>query len=109
MNFKNKRTVRLQVYEPYFTQLVCLIDDIHEGFATNLQAASALSARELRTALMIKNGMTNQEIASQLHLALETVKAHRRNIRKKLGITGTKCTLSAYLQSLDDDMPNPSH
>ena len=92
-----------QIYEPYLAHLICVLDDIQEGFATTLQATTSLSARELRTALMIKHGMTNQEIASYLHLALETVKAHRRNIRKKLGITGTKCTLSAYLQALDDD------
>jgi DNA-binding CsgD family transcriptional regulator len=94
---------QLQIYEPSLTQLLHLIDDIHAGFPTNLPASPSLSVRELRTALMIKNGMTNQEIASHLHIALETVKAHRRNIRKKLGITGTKCTLGAYLQALDDD------
>jgi DNA-binding NarL/FixJ family response regulator len=94
---------QLQGYESSLSQLAALIDDIHTGTAEGLRATTLLSAREIRTALMIKNGMTNQEIASQLHIALETVKAHRRNIRKKLGITGTKCTLSSYLQSLQDD------
>ena len=101
---KLRQDQTMQVYESHLAQLSRLMDDIQSGYATHLQASSSLSVREWRTALMIKNGMTNQEIASQLHIALETVKAHRRNIRKKLGLTGTKCTLSAYLQSLDEDV-----
>jgi hypothetical protein len=34
-----------------------------------------------------------------LHVAPTTVKTHRRNIRKKLGITGAKKRLHAYFQT----------
>jgi LuxR family maltose regulon positive regulatory protein len=44
-----------------------------------------LSARELEVLQLIADGMTNQEIASRLYLALNTVKAHTRNIYGKLG------------------------
>jgi LuxR family maltose regulon positive regulatory protein len=45
-----------------------------------------LSARELEVLQLIADGMTNQEIASRLYLALNTVKAHTRNIYGKLGV-----------------------
>jgi DNA-binding CsgD family transcriptional regulator len=76
------------------------IEDISCGFVTRLQNNNALSMREIRIALMVKDNLTNQEIADYLRITPETVKTHRRNIRRKLGITGTKSELDAYLRSL---------
>ena len=45
-----------------------------------------LSERELTVLQLIADGLTNQEIASRLFLALNTVKAHTRNIYGKLGV-----------------------
>ena len=45
-----------------------------------------LSEREVEVLQLIANGLTNQEIAVQLFLALNTVKAHTRNIYSKLGV-----------------------
>ncbi|MCB9423163.1 MAG: response regulator transcription factor, partial [Ardenticatenaceae bacterium] len=45
-----------------------------------------LSDRELEVLELIADGLTNQEIATQLFLALNTVKAHTRNIYSKLGV-----------------------
>jgi LuxR family maltose regulon positive regulatory protein len=45
-----------------------------------------LSERELEVLQLIAEGLTNPEIASQLFLALNTVKAHTRNIYGKLGV-----------------------
>jgi LuxR family maltose regulon positive regulatory protein len=45
-----------------------------------------LSERELEVLQLIAEGLTNQEIASRLFLALNTVKAHSRNIYGKLGV-----------------------
>ena len=53
--------------------------------------------------MMIKNGMTTEDTALNLHISPETVKTHRRNMRKKLGLIGTGDRLQAYFQSLDDD------
>lgn len=43
-----------------------------------------LSQRELEVLQLIAGGLTNQEIADQLYLALNTVKVHTRNIYGKL-------------------------
>jgi LuxR family maltose regulon positive regulatory protein len=44
-----------------------------------------LSEREIEVLQLIAEGLTNQEVASRLFLALSTVKVHTRNIYGKLG------------------------
>lgn len=46
-----------------------------------------LSERELEVLQLIAQGLTNQEIATQLYLSLHTVKVHVRNISAKLDAT----------------------
>ena len=46
----------------------------------------SLSERELEILQLIAEGLTNPDIASQLYLSLNTVKAHTRNIYGKLGV-----------------------
>jgi LuxR family maltose regulon positive regulatory protein len=45
-----------------------------------------LSEREIEVLELISEGLTNPEIAARLYLALNTVKAHTRNIYGKLGV-----------------------
>ena len=58
-----------------------------------------LSNAELRVATMIKNGFTSPEIARLLSISLDTVKTHRKHIRRKLNISNTKINLTTYLRS----------
>jgi DNA-binding CsgD family transcriptional regulator len=95
-----KKEQNMSRYRQHIALLLKHIEDISSGFATRLQMDNGLSMGELRVALMVKNGLTNEEIAEYLHITPETVKTHRRNIRRKLGITGERSDLNAYLQSL---------
>ena len=61
-----------------------------------------LSEQEMRVALMIKNGLTNQQIADMLCISLHTVKTHRKHIRNKFNITNPKTNLVSYLTSRFD-------
>lgn len=45
-----------------------------------------LSEREKQVAFHITNGLTNAEIAEQINISLHTVRTHRKNIYKKLGV-----------------------
>ncbi len=54
--------------------------------AANTALIEPLSERELEVLQLIADGLTNPEIASQLYIALNTVKAHTRNIYGKLGV-----------------------
>jgi len=94
---------RLQPYQARLTLLVHAIEEAVAGLATHLSVIPALSVREMRLAVMIKNGMSSEEIASSLHISPETVKTHRRNIRKKLGLIGRGDQLRAYFRSLEAD------
>jgi DNA-binding NarL/FixJ family response regulator len=45
-----------------------------------------LTPRELEILRFIGNGLSNQAIATQLNLSIHTVRAHRSNIMRKLGV-----------------------
>lgn len=93
-------------YENHLEMLRTYIEDAAFDLTTDLPAVAGLSAQELRIAYMIKTGLTLREIAGRLHVSPETVKTHRRNIRKKLGLQGTRRNLHAYLQSLSPPAPS---
>ena len=57
-----------------------------------------LTETEMKIAAMVKNKMGTKEIAKIMYVSLETVKAHRKNIRRKLKISNTKQKLSEYLE-----------
>jgi FixJ family two-component response regulator len=97
-----KKDRGMKAYESQLALLSSYIDDITSGLSTNLHVNTALSFRELRVALMIENDMTTEEIAAHLCISPETVKTHRRNIRKKLGIAGTRHQLHTYLRSIEN-------
>ena len=92
---------RLQAYEVHLAMLGQAIEDAVTGLATHFATLPSLSTREMRIALMIKNGMTTEDIAMNLHISPETVKTHRRNIRKKLGLIGNGDQLRVYFRSLE--------
>jgi PAS domain S-box-containing protein len=95
-----------------------LSDLIPEGSKAH-EVIAVLSATELRLALMIKNGFTSDQIAGRLHMSPHTIKTHRRNIRKKLGLHNSKVNLSSYLKLKfskdspfflkDDAIPSQDH
>jgi DNA-binding NarL/FixJ family response regulator len=47
-----------------------------------------LSGAEQRVALLVKDGMSNREIASTLFIQPGTVEFHLTNIYRKLGVSG---------------------
>lgn len=98
---KLRRDDHLKRYESHLTSLVGYMEDLTSGLAAHSYIAASLSFTELRVASMIKNGMTNDEIAGQLHISSDTVKTHRKNIRRKLKIVGSGSNLRSYLQSLE--------
>jgi DNA-binding NarL/FixJ family response regulator len=48
--------------------------------------ADSLTARELQVALLLDEGLSNQQIARRLQLELSTVKHHVHHILRKLGV-----------------------
>ena len=56
-----------------------------------------LTRTEMRVCYLVQTGYASKEIAEKMHIAFETVQVHRRNIRRKLGLTGRNVNLHAFL------------
>jgi PAS domain S-box-containing protein len=78
--------------------LSALLADLTPEGSKAHEVIAALSVTELRVALMVKKGFSSEQIATLLNTSLHTVKTHRRNIRKKLGLHNSKMNLSSYLK-----------
>ena len=61
-----------------------------------------LTVREIETARLILQGFSSKAIAQQLGISPETVKVHRRNVYRKLGISSQTQLLSIYLKQLNE-------
>ena len=48
-----------------------------------------LTNREQNILLQLAQGKSNKDVASQLDISVRTVETHRRNIKRKLGISST--------------------
>ena len=90
--FCQKRQADLELVINYLNEII-------HGSTFYHNIDSQLSDQELRVTLMIKNGLTSQQIADLLCISLYTVKTHRKNIRKKLKIDNTDINLISYLKS----------
>ena len=78
------------------------LDKIVAPFTSKLFYRSLkLTPSEIKLANFIKDGRTTKEIAALMNLSENTIKAHRYNIRKKLGLKRKKINLRSYLRSLN--------
>jgi len=52
-------------------------------------AREALTGREQTVLLQLAKGQSNKEVAAVLDISVRTVETHRKNIKRKLGISST--------------------
>ena len=85
-----KREADLEALEAHLNILV-------SDLSLDSEIDTSLTDQEMNVAVMIKNGLTSQKIAKILCVSLNTIKTHRKNIRKKLKIQNSKLNLTSYL------------
>jgi DNA-binding CsgD family transcriptional regulator len=61
---------------------------------------AVLTPMEMRIAAMIKDGVKSEDIARLQFVSIDTIKSHRSNIRKKLGLKNKQINLTSYLNSI---------
>ena len=88
---------RIKRFWPEIHSMAEYLSGITTKNELHLKIISVLTETEMKIAAMVKNKMTSKEIASVMYISLETVKAHRKNIRRKLKIHNTHHKLSEYL------------
>jgi len=88
----------LRSYRTDLDLLSSYIKDLNPGLAEEMGISGSLSATESRIAAMIKLGMTSRDIARNLYISPETVKTHRKNIRRKLKLQGSGINLQSFLK-----------
>ena len=77
------------------------LEEIISPFSQKLSSNyMKFSSKEIQIANLIKEGKKNKEIMEIMNIAFDTVKAHRRNIRKKLGIYNKAANLRNKLLSM---------
>ena len=55
----------------------------------NVGAREALTGREQTILLQVAQGKSNKDVAGELEISVRTVETHRKNIKRKLGISST--------------------
>lgn len=74
------------------------LEELVSSFGSKLiENTVKLTTREIEICNMVKNGLTNKEIAKLLNISLGTTKRHRSNIRRKLGIVNSDKNLASFL------------
>ena len=78
------------------------LKEIVSPFARNFSSSYyRLTPQEIKIANQIKQGKTSKEIAIIMNLSPKTIEFHRRNIRRKLGLIGSKENLRTRLSFLE--------
>ncbi|MHC4717062.1 MAG: helix-turn-helix transcriptional regulator [Planctomycetota bacterium] len=93
----------------YVTLLRQSLQEIASPFLTQISRNHmVLTPSEIAICTMIRNGLSTKEIAQLRCISLATVRRHRENVRRKLGLRNRKVNLATYLQASFTEEPAPA-
>ncbi len=97
---KIKRESSTDVRNTYLNLMRDQLINLTAGFSKELDGRFLrLTRTEMKICRLIQAGLASKEIAQKMNISFETVQAHRRNIRNKLGLRGRKVNLHTLLIS----------
>lgn len=86
--------------EIYLSILKANISELTSSLVQNIATKfTRLTPSEIQVANLVKLGKRTKEIAQIMHLSPGTINIHRKNIRKKLGLTNKKENLQTFLSA----------
>ena len=88
------------VSQKYIKLLYHYLEELSLSFGRKITQSNKLSPREVEICSTIKGGLSSKEISELLNISYKTIDKHRRNIRKKLGISKKRVNLVTFLQKL---------
>jgi len=92
----------------YVTLLRQSLQEIASPFLTQMSREHMqLTPVEIAISTMIRNGLSTKEIAQLRCISAATVRRHRENIRRKLGLKNRRVNLTTYLQASFATEPGP--
>ncbi|MFW5837063.1 MAG: PAS domain S-box protein [Desulfovibrionaceae bacterium] len=98
-----KRMVRetdRDVRAGYSNLIMRRLAELTDGADDELDAGLLeLTPTELEVCRRIQAGMSSKHLARDMNSSFETIQTHRKNIRRKLGLTGRSKSLFSYLQN----------
>ena len=87
---KIRSDTRMARYAIEMDLIINMLQNIAFGACPTAPLSASLTTAQARVASLIKKGLTTDKIAEQLFISVDTVKTHRKNIRKKLNITNSQ-------------------
>ena len=101
---KLKKTGLSSLQLSYVNVMLSNLKDVISSFPNHLSYKyTDLTPAEIQIANLIKQGKSSKEVSEVLGLSPRTVEAHRRNMRKKLGIRSHGTNLRTYLVSINNE------
>ncbi|KPA11764.1 LuxR family transcriptional regulator [Candidatus Magnetomorum sp. HK-1] len=73
---------------------------LNSSIVTQKMKHFRLSISEIRIVMFLITGLSSKEIAQSLGLSFQTIKTHRKNIRKKMGLTNKQTSIIDCLLDL---------
>jgi DNA-binding NarL/FixJ family response regulator len=83
---------------PMTGEIARMVLEAFQRNSANFPPTEGLTHREAEILALLSEGLSNKEIADQVHITYDTVGAHLRNIYEKLHVCGRTKSVSLYLK-----------
>jgi DNA-binding CsgD family transcriptional regulator len=94
VNLKSKDKTIVDIIESHLQNII-------SPMIQNLANASIiLTPQEIQVATLVKDGKASKEIADILNVSETTIHFHRKNLRRKFGLSNSQTNLRSYLLSI---------
>ena len=86
-------------------EYIKLLEHHLEGLASSFgsrvkEDRTNLTPREIEICSLIRGGLTSKDISRLINISSQTVERHRKNIRRKFGLSNRKINLTSFLREL---------